>query len=297
MNTQSTASWGVEEGLRGAIAMMWGQPTDWRTAPLEKEGDQGKALALIKLLGGLAVEHKLQRILSPNVSRFDSAFLNDTFQHPWRLTLPGTACKLHRGLYGDGFEVYPGDAGIIAPADCAVVVVTTPSGRVLMLHAGRDSLIDRKLIMSKGYEKSKDYESIIFAAWSNLYQASKEDALGSKWLILPSISAGDHFQHNWRDEHRSYENEQVVTYLVKKYDHAVRGHAKFGMIDIPAIIAAQLTQFCGVDRDNITADSRCTYTEVDAAENHVWHSHARAIHKGQNPKARNLVVVINTRKP
>lgn len=288
-----TATWEMES----ANIMMWGCPTDWCTAPLEKEGDQGKALGVIKLLGNLAFEHKLARILSLNVSRFDSAFISDAFQHPWRLTLPETACKLHRGLYGDGFEIHPSDAGIIDSADSTVVVVTTPSGRVLVLHAGRESLIDRKLIMSKGRERSKEYESIIFAAWNNLHQLSKDDALGSKWLILPSISAGEHFQHSWRDESCSYENEKFVTYLVRRYDHVVSGHPKFGMIDVPAIIGAQLTQFCGINPDNITASPRCTYTEVDAAGNHVWHSHARATHKGLNPKARNLVVVINTKKP
>lgn len=274
---------------------MWGRPTDWRTAPLEKEGDQGKAADVIELLGELAVEHDLQRILSPNVSRFDSRFLSNAFQGPSRLTLPGTTCKLHRGLYGDGFEIHPGDAGIIAPADCAVVVVTTPSGRVFMLHAGRDSLIDRQLML--GGKREKTHESIIFALWDELYRLDREDALGAKWFILPSVSAGEHFQHSWRDDDYGDTNERIVSYLVCRYNHAVKGHPKHGMLDIPAIIAAQLTQFCGVSLDNITADPRCTYTERNAESEFVWHSHRRAVHTGGDPKARNLVVVINTKKP
>lgn len=282
-----TATW----ILGNVHAMMWGCPQDWRTAPLNQEGDQGKALEVVSLVGAIAVQHKLNRVLSPTVSDFSSRFLDDSEQSPWQLTLPGTACKLHRGLRGDGFEIHPGDAGIIAPADCAVVVVTTPSGRVLLLHAGRDSLVDRKLIETGN--PSKQHESIIFAAWNEL-QVRAQDATGSKWFILPSVSAGAHFRHSWEDADHGDKNKGLVSYLVRKYDHTVKGHPKFGMIDVPAIIAAQLTQFCGLDPDNITVDTRCTYTEVDTGGEYVWHSHRRAVNTGGDPLARNLVVVVNT---
>lgn len=288
MYTSPTATW----KMNGATAMMWGKPTDWRTAPLECEGDQKKALEVIRLLEQITVTHKINRILSPNVSRFNSVFLSDGSQYPWKLTLNGTACKLHRGLYGDGFEVYPGDAGIIAPADCAVVVVTTPNGRVLILHAGRDSLVDRQKIVS-GVE-SKQFESIIFAAWHEMCRVSKENALQSKWFVLPSISPGDHFQHNWEDEVRGDVNKLLVSYLIKRYDNAVKGHPKFGMINIPAIIAAQLVQCCGVSPENILVDDRCTYTERDEHNQFIWHSNARAVRTGGDLRARNLVVVFNT---
>lgn len=283
-----TASWQIG----GALALMWGKPTDWRTAPLESEGDQKKAPEVIKLLEQITSTYKINRILSPNVSRFNSVFLSDGSQYPWKLTLRGTACKLHRGLYGDGFEVHPSDVGIIAPADCAVVVATTPNGRVFMLHAGRDSLVDRQKIMS-GIE-SKQFESIIFAAWHEMCRVSKENALQSKWFVLPSISHGDHFQHNWEDSVRGDANKLMVSYLTKRYDNAVKGNLESGMINIPAIIASQLVQYCGVNPENIFVDTRCTYTERDACNQFVWHSNARAVRTGGDPRARNIVAVINT---
>lgn len=289
MNVKPTATWQLEN----ATAMMWGCPTDWRTARLEKEGDQEKAPEVIELLCTLAIEYNVQRISSPNVSDFNSRFLSDTFQYPWKLSLPGSACKLHRGLRGDGFEIHRGDAGIIAPADCAVIVVTTPSGRVLMLHAGRDSLVDRAFL-NTGI-RAKPHESIIFAAWDELCRVDKEDARLSNWHILPSISAGEHFKHDWDDPKWGASNQRLVNYITR-YKHDVVGRPKkLGVIDVAALIAAQLTEFCGLSQDQITSDGRCTYKEVAVDSSPIWHSNARAIHTGSDPKARNLVVVINKR--
>ncbi len=288
MHASPTATW----ELRGAQAMMWGRPTNWSTASLTEEGSQEKAREVVGLLGDLATEYDLNRILSPTVSDFNSRFLNDAEQYPRQLTLPGTACKLHRGLRGDGFEIHPGDAGIVAPADCAVVVVTTASGRVFMLHAGRDSLVDRQLL--NGDVASKPDASIIFATWKQLNQKERQT---SEWHILPSISAGAHFEHRFDHPKRGESNEHLVAHLLKRYSHAcVQGHPSRGRISIPDVIAAQLAQECGADPDQITVDTRCTYREKSSDGTYVWHSNARSVRTGGDHLARNLVVVMNTKK-
>lgn len=271
--------------------MMWGKPIDWQIESLlQMEGDQHKSPDVIALLGDLAAEHKLERILSPTMD-FSSNFLDDGFQSPWQLTLPGTGCKLHRGLRVDGFEIHPGDAGIIAPADCAVIVVTMCTGRVFMLHAGRDSLVDRHLLNTG--TKKKRYESIVFTAWAEM---SRKERLSSEWFILPSISSGGQFEHRFDDPKWGEQNEHLVAYLLRKYGHTcVSGHPSLGRIDIPAIIAAQLVQYCMADPDQVVSDSRCTYKEVGVNGDPVWHSNARAIQTGGDQKARNLVVVMKTR--
>jgi|GEM_PF-5068983 len=187
MSIAPTAVWKISTSV---VDKAWGRPQDWGTSLLKMEGNQPEAMEVIGLLGGLAQEYNLGRIFSPTVSEFNSEFLNDTMQSPWKLSLPGTACKLYRGLKVDGSEIHPGDAGVVAPADCAVIIVTTPSGRVLMLHAGRNSLVDRICIDTKGEIKSKRCESIIFTAWNDLHRVCKDDALNSKWFILPSIMPG-----------------------------------------------------------------------------------------------------------
>lgn len=291
MSIAPTAVWEISTSV---VAKAWGRPQDWSTSRLKMEGDQPEAMGVIGLLGGLAQEYNLGRIFSPTVSEFNSEFLNDAMQSPWKLSLPGTACKLYRGLKVDGFEIYPGDAGVIAPADCAVIIVTTPSGRVFMLHAGRNSLIDRTFIETKGEIKSKCCESIILAAWNNLRRVLKDDASNSKWFVLPSISAGEHFKHQFDAVGTGESNERMVAYILKKYGRTcIQGHPAKGMIDIPAIIAAQLVNFCGINPDQIIVDTRCTYKEVNSGGNYVWHSCRRAAITGGDPKARNLVVVVN----
>jgi len=294
MSIAPTAVWEISTSVStSVVAKAWGRPQDWSTSRLKMEGDQPEAMEVIGLLGGLAQEHNLGRIFSPTVSEFNSEFLNDAMQSPWKLSLPGTACKLYRGLKVEGFEIYPGDAGVIAPADCAVIIVTTAMGRVFMLNAGRNSLIDRICIDTKGEIKSKRCESIIFAAWNNLRRVLKDDARNSKWFVLPSISAGEHFKHQF-DVGTGESNERMVAYILKKYGRiCIQGHPAKGMIDIPAIIAAQLVNFCGINPDQITVDTRCTYKEVNSGGNYVWHSCRRAAITGGDPKAQNLVVVVN----
>ncbi len=287
---EPTASWGTSGGLDGAVAMMWGCPTDWKTAELIEEGDQEKAPHVIGLLGGLAVRHRLRRILGPSVLKFNSEFLSDTAQYPWQLSLPSTACKLHRGLYADGFEVLPGEAGVIAPADCAIVVVTTPSGRVFMLHAGRDSLIDRKLIDTG--QQSKKHESVIFAAWDQL---DPEEAKESMWVVLPSVLPGGHFEHPADHKVHGEFNQKLVRHISHHYPGGIFGDPGRGMLSVPEIITGQLVLQCGLPRRNIHIERRCTHQEVDQDGQHVWWSHSRDVATGQTPGGRNLVVVINAK--
>ncbi len=267
---------------------MWGNPTDYSLKQFQVENDASIPSKVTTLLGTIAYRHRLDSILSPTVSEFNSVFADTSTKFPWKLQLPGTDCRLHRGLYVDGFEIPPGSAGIIAPADCAVIVMSARQ-RVLMLHAGRDSLFDRHLIRAGA--ASKKHESIVFAAWENL---SQEERKHVKCLVLPSISAGSHFEHRFDDDRWGQENENLVRYTISRYGRkCIRGEKELGHMDIPRIIATQLTEYCGVDENEIQVVDRCTYTETDQ-NRYVWHSHARAVRDKVDATTRNLVVVENT---
>ncbi len=275
----------------GALALMYGAPTDWSTVSLQKNGDEdSNAPEVVALLGRIAIEHKLGRILGPRVSDFNSVFTSNKRDFVWQLNLPGTDCKLHRGPFVDGVEIRRGDAGIIAAADCAVIVVSTHTGRVFLLHAGRDSLVDRTLINTG--RPSKLISSIIASAWQAL---TPEERMFSQWHILPSITAGAHFQHRFDDPKWGRSNLHLVSHIKDKYRYlgmCIVGDMELGQICVRSLIKAQLRMY-GITSSRIWIDHRCTYKEVDAHGQYVWHSNARGVKEHGDPKARNLFVVIN----
>lgn len=263
---------------------MWGRPIDWRTSNLKQEGDQQHNLVLVEMLGSLARTFGLRKILSPTVSEFNAVMLDSALEYLTSLSLPYSSCRLHRGLMGDGIEVGPGQAGIIAPADCPIVVVTAGS-RTLMLHAGRDSLIDRNHIHGG---QARKHESIIFSAHQYL---TREERAVSKWHILPSISPG-YFAHPFDDPIHGQSNEKLVVYLTRRYTSPViQGRYYEGKIDLCTLIAAQLIEICGVEPDSITAEGGCTYEDIKNGD-HTWHSVRRQAEAGQDTRTRNLVMVM-----
>ncbi len=276
----------IVDVVGSAQVLCYGTPFDWATRAIQEEGDQEKAPHLISLLGRIAREYEVSNFFCPAI-QFTQDFVGKHYLFPHRLTLPETYAKLCRGLVVEGRVLCPGEAFVVAPADCATVVVSF-SNCVLVCHAGLRSLYNPKALNNDSETHSGVIDQMC------LWVPREERRYTNVGIFLP-ISSGVHYQHKFDDSVHGKRNQLLVKYLIRRYGNTcIIGNPPLGQIDLREVICQQL-QSNGIPIKNFAATipNSCPFSSTNQDGSPMWHSNRRDKMNGIKTEPRNLVVVIN----
>jgi len=271
----------IVDVVGSAQVLCYGTPFDWATRALQKEGDQEKSPHFISQLSRIAREYNVEDFYCPAI-QFTGNFVGDHYLFPHRLTLPSTSAKLYRGLVTEGRILHPSEAFVVAPADCATVVVSFRN-RVLVCHAGLKSLYNQKAL-------NDDLETHSGVIDQMCLWVPRDEQQYVKVGIFLSISPGEHYQHRFNDPMYGERNKILVKYLIERLgETCIVGDPTLGQIDLREVICQQLVSN-RIPPSNISPaiPDSCPFLAKNSDGSSKWHSHRRT-----GDGSRNLVVVIN----
>lgn len=175
--------------------------------------------------------------------------------------------------YGDVFYMLPGTAYGLTTADCPTIIVCV-NGRILTIHAGRDSLIDTEVMKSFGTKNGRRHFSAIDIAMF-LLESYGCKAPDMRIYVFCGISA-ENFGHSFDHPQYGEQNEFMINHLAHKYGHNVTpgfggsvgsADSEKGYLDMFELIVAQFNEY-GVTRDQIErGDDIDTASDNDYASN------------------------------
>ncbi len=248
----------VRSNVSFTAACFGGDDFNWSLAPLQERGDGDKhpefAGRLSAALRSLGVLHAY----APNPTQFNGQII-------W----PG---DLETGIYlrQDGLMVWrqkdkpadgvflnrQRDGGILSAGGCSVIVATWRE-YLLFAHAGRDCLLDRERIKSRGERQSRGNESVvnaIISAFIDLGMTSTRELDHAHAWIFWAIKP-ENFRHDFeteRKEHREY-NNGLAEYLPQfmRWDDQVASIDNRGVsLDTARLARAQFLKN-GVPSENV----------------------------------------------
>lgn len=196
-----------------------------------------------------------------------------------------------RGVNADGTVLTrPGQSFLITPADCmTIIMMHKPSGETIVMHASRDSLIDRHHIQSEKPQRTAI--SVVYSAFHYFMGQFSASCLKDISVFMTGTIGPDHFEH--RLDHPTYgeANRKLVNHLISKYGLRTVTDRKLGKISLTEIARAQMISF-GIDPHRIGFD--LIDTGDDRLENgdYAWWSYRRSDTSTKaNNKFRNAVLV------
>ncbi|MCX6714918.1 MAG: laccase domain-containing protein [Candidatus Uhrbacteria bacterium] len=285
-------------GGKAKIIVFGALDGDWNYAGVSVDEINAKNPVVVNRLLSIMDRYNIKRALVPKPS-FNAKVVTD-------VDLPNELLpNFFRGADADGVILeQPGDAYFLASADCLATALFDPhTNMVAALHCGRDAVIDRNRLDSRGAEH-RENESVIDAAIKMLDRLSCEmpdrPCDGQPIEMQVFLAAGirpEKFEHNtWR--HPLYANLGIAppesVRNMGLIDHlenlqVKRGHLPsivtenaFGRINLFALVRHQLDAH-GVTQ--IEEDEFDTATSTDSNGNFLFHSNRR------DRTLRNLVVI------
>ncbi len=284
---------------------LFGKPHDWSIAPLREEEDAKKQPELMDRIRdatlSLCPEDWFETEPDHNPEGIDSVFLlaprptefNAVICDPWRdlkvemvsgPLLPCHFCKvtIKRGCNADGVEIPKNLLGgfWLSSADCLCVVAFSPSGRLICAHAGRDSLFDRKKMLTG--TPSRKNESVVDSIAELLGTEFKE----TKFFLTCGI-APEHLVHSWYHLEHGATNEKMIKYLAERWEQSVPpGKEQEGWINLKGLVTSQFEEH-GVSANSISTDGVDTYGDAGSDGRPLWWSHRR----GDGAKRNGILVI------
>ncbi|MCX6757440.1 MAG: hypothetical protein NTZ44_00955 [Candidatus Nomurabacteria bacterium] len=190
----------------------------------------------------------------------------------------------------EGLLLPKGTAVLFRSADCPTLVCRDlEKGEVFTCHAGLNSVIDKKKILTgKTDESSPRIHDGVVGSLLDLSLYSIED-------IEISLHCGirhSSFIYDIHDEVHGKNNEIILDHLINKYGEAsVPMGKKHGGISIKNIISAQFEAF-GIHSE-IVYDDIDTATDKDEDGEYSYWSHYRYYHEDEIASGRNGVLIIH----
>lgn len=241
---------------------------NWSLAPLQKAGDQRDAPNLAYRVGlalrGLGARYAY----APSPVKF-----NGRIVQPDVLTeeIPlGESVVMYRNAAApaDGtFLASAGSAITFSAGGCSFITASLPH-ELVVAHAGRDCVIDRTRIMTRGTLSGRHRESVVNSIVDALAPAQsirRQLQVGVYYSIRPEDFrhdvVGDH-----NPDHLKY-NEAAGVMLPAEYGDAAGILYDTGIgIDVPRIIRAQFIEL-GVPETNINLDHAYLSDELPTTRN------------------------------
>jgi copper oxidase (laccase) domain-containing protein len=192
---------------------------------------------------------------------------------------------LYRGKYADGVALDKmGDAFGLASADCLTAVMRDPkSGLVVAAHAGRDSLVDRRVIRGG---RARRHDSVIHSMVTPFIAHPCATKTDLRAFLACGIGARN-FGHEWNHPVHGRDNRRLVNNLVSRYGPEVVMPPRYlGRISLVGLARIQC-EMSGIGWGRIGCDATDTYADRDSYGIPLWHSHRR-----DGDGKRNLVLVI-----
>ena len=224
-----------------------------------------------RLLGDIHHEAQIGKAFAPNPTKFTDRIIEPS---ELTMTMPIGKHVLYRNPErpADGVPLKAGEACFISPSSCPTTVMVGGDGRALVLHTGRDCLIDRHALENNAPAPGRRHTSIVFSALHYLGDPEKV-RVKVFWSIPPhrfvhDLDSPTHMKVN----RRMYE---AIFTLWSPDSVPLRG-SKF-QLDLPKLIRDQCKSR-GVPEANIDLT-------------HAYHPPAGTWTDGAKGTPRNLVVI------
>lgn len=241
--------------LNGLSVALFG-PGDWslRSLQVPADADMEKNSGFVERLARALSNLGAMHAYAPNVVPASGAMANpeelatdipigrsiDYPLHLWRNQYhPADGTVLTR----------PGDAGIFSAGGCPMIVMKWRN-QVGFAHAGRDSLLDRELMLNG--TKSRRYESVVDALIAKL-RVARDQLFDAHVWVLWSIRPED-FAHPFDHTVHGKANQVMARYIIDTFGQkCARITATAVHLDLPELIQRQC-MLDGIPPRNIHLD-------------------------------------------
>lgn len=251
-------------------ARLFGKPRNGSLSQLASP-DPAIRDTFAEFLGWVHHDAQIGKAYAPTPTKF-----TDRIIAPDRLTVQVPIGK--RVLYrnsaepADGVPIKSGEACFISPSSCPTTVMVGGDGTTLVLHTGRDCLVDRHALKYNEPAPGRWHTSIIFSALH--YLGNPEEVyVKVLWSVPPHLFAHDMGDKVYGEINKKRHN--IITALWGPDSVPTRNH-KY-QLDLPKLIRDQCASR-GVPESNI--DLTHAYQSLDG----TWLD-------GKPGTPRNLVVV------
>lgn len=229
-------------GSRVSFSVGAFEGNDWSLKPFKNPEDiaenrqlAGRIAGAVRALGG-------ERIFAPYPSTFNAEIVDP--KELWKnfpLSQDVAMFRNNEKPADGSFLRQAGDAGVFSAGGCAIIVAVYRQ-QMIFAHAGRDCVLDRKLIETGGREHGRPRESVVYSIIDafGLELPSELEQLHA-WVFY-SIKPED-FPHEF--DHPKYKawNDGAAEYLPKEFGaKAALVDATAVYPDVPQIIKAQFEQ-------------------------------------------------------
>lgn len=227
---------------------------NWSLAPLQKPGDERTAQDLANRVGLALRSLGARYAYAPTPVKFNGKIVSpDILGNEIPLGY-GTVMYRNPNAPADGTHLVSPRSAIVFSAGGCSMIVATMGREMIGAHAGRDCVIDRVRIKSRGRETGRHHESVVHSIVKSLSPAKNLRGhihVGVYYSIKPQD-----FLHKFEDEdpeHLKY-NISAAEMLVEEYGAAAGMVDTKGIyIDVPRIIKAQFMEH-GVPQENISLE-------------------------------------------
>ena len=170
--------------------------TNWSLQPIQNQQDAYSQYGLTKLAAALQETFQgmgTSRVYAPHVIPA-SAVVTDTAALKERIRLgEGVSLYRNRDAPADGVFLQRGDAFAMSAAGCPVIIATAGK-RMIVAHAGRDSLIERAAVMGAPARKHLSIVNAIVEAFKK--QGTRAGEISMRmYFSIPTLSFEHRFDH------------------------------------------------------------------------------------------------------
>ena len=242
----------------------------WSLAPLQKPEDVQKNLQLATHVGAALRGLGAIRAFAPNPTKFNGQIIRPALLNR-DIVLPGGVHLLrNQAIPADGTKLaIDGDAGVFSAGGCAFIVATL-GYEMYFAHAGRECVLDRHKVLTRGVQCSRKPESVVDNIVARLVGESWRKHLRSliRVWVFYSIKPQDfaHYFATANPEHAAY-NRAAAEFLPKEYGGECGWADRNAIyIDLPKIIRAQFVRH-GIPADNISLQHAYLRDELPTTRN------------------------------
>ena len=196
--------------------------------------------------------------------------------------------EVRSGVLADGVIIPKGKVALFQTRDCpTIITLNQKTGEVAAAHAGRDSLLDRELILTG--DPSRPFKSVVDAIVDRLV-GDKPNGHSAYLEVFSCIGIeARRFRHASDEPTYGYFNNRMSRYLVAEYgpDCLLDGNIEIGAIKLHRLIRNQF-QRLGVMPDFISNDEREVGT---GTQSDFFYSRRNGENHGHN------VILVHNRSP
>lgn len=208
---------------------------DWSLRSLQKQEDLGKNFFVGSALCMALHGTRARRAFAPNVALASAAIANNVEMKD-RIRLWNIDLYRNKDLPADGVTLDPGEAFVMSAGGCPVIIASG-GGSMVVAHAARDSLIDRKAV---GGTPGREHISVVRSIVAALKKRGVRPGEVTMCMLfsIPVETFGHSFDH---PEYGAY-NRALETFINERWpDCTTRGNG--GMfLDLERLFVEQARQ-------------------------------------------------------